>query len=342
MIQPNALFSDVAAGDPEWQNHIDGVDVLFSKSGSGSSTSYKLKATNPGTFRYKLSLENETGLDIKKKGSHLPDMLRHGVSLKDRNGASTTVFLTVPSMPANVGTGPNYPLSAAQKAEPAFVLDGYKPVKAHPNDRTDEMPITISYIPHTAPAVADCATAPAAAYLPLPSYANGKIARCIRIEGLEIPKHHEAHVHVAYEFRWKDVPGNWGSSSVDPTTAFRAGFNFKSTTTIELLEMPAGLEAQLDWKLRKIPANIRPAYKDAYMAAWDNTYTGNHALGLTFAGERVTAIGGFAFDPSAVGIPGIDVRLWKTAQADFCAGTPFAQTTTGSDGFYFIWKNGPR
>ena len=110
---PGTLLSDVATGDPDWTNNIDGVDVLFQKSGSGSSTNYKLKATNPGTFKYRLSLENETGIDIHVKGKQLPNIIRRGVSLKDRNGASTTVYLTVPSMPSSTGTGSNYPLSAS-------------------------------------------------------------------------------------------------------------------------------------------------------------------------------------------------------------------------------------
>ena len=69
-IQPGSLFSDVATGDPDWQNQIDGVDVMFKKSGTST---YTLKATNPGTFKYRLSLENETGIDIHVKGKQLPN-----------------------------------------------------------------------------------------------------------------------------------------------------------------------------------------------------------------------------------------------------------------------------
>ena len=100
-IEPGSLFSDVAAGDPDWQNQIDGVDVMFQKSGTST---YTLKATNPGTFKYRLSLENETGIDIHVKGKQLPNVVRRGYSIKDANGGSTTIFLTVPSMPANTGT----------------------------------------------------------------------------------------------------------------------------------------------------------------------------------------------------------------------------------------------
>ncbi len=343
---PGSFLTDVVTGDPDWTNHIDGVDVLFSKSGSGSTTTYKLKATNPGTFRYRLSLENETGLDIRTKGTHLPHILRHGTTLRDRNGASTTVYLTVPSMPTDTGTGANYPLTAAQKAEPAFVLDGWKPVRAAPNDWSDDMPITVSYIPHTAPAVADCSTA--TGYIPLPSSANGKIARCLRIEGLEIQRHREAHIHVAYEFRWKDTT-SWGSSSVDPTIAFRAGFNFKSTTAIELLEMPDDVEDRLDHELRKLPSAVRPAWKAEYMSQWSQAYKGSHALGLVFAGERSTSVGGFVFDPSANGRPDITVRLFSStpSSANRCnpglaygSGSLVASTATSADGFYFVSQTG--
>ena len=100
-IQPGSLFTDVAAGDPDWQNQIDGVDVMFQKN---SSTNYTLKATNPGTFKYRLDLDNETGIDIHVKGKQLPPIIRRGISIKDANGGSTTVYLTVPTMPAVTGT----------------------------------------------------------------------------------------------------------------------------------------------------------------------------------------------------------------------------------------------
>ena len=77
-INSGTLFSDVAVGDSDWQNNLDGVDVLFAKSGSGGSTSYTLKATNPGTFQYRLSLTNETGIDIHMKGKKLPNVIRRG------------------------------------------------------------------------------------------------------------------------------------------------------------------------------------------------------------------------------------------------------------------------
>jgi hypothetical protein len=85
---------------------------------------------------------------------------------------------------------------------------------------------------------------------------------------------------------------------------------------------------------------------------WDNVYTGSHALGLTFAGEKMTAVGGFVFDPTGNGRPNITVRLFKTvpSASNRCNPTyddSMAQAqaanlagwyTTGADGFYFIWQ----
>ena len=50
---------------------------------------------------------------------------------------------------------------------------------------------------------------------------------------------------MAYEFRWKNTP-NWGSGTVDPTLAFRAGFNFKSTTDDRARQRPVDVEERLD------------------------------------------------------------------------------------------------
>ena len=99
-----------------------------------SSTNYTLKATNPGTFKYRLDLDNETGIDIHVKGKQLPPIIRRGISIKDANGGSTTVYLTVPTMPAR----PARRTRSATLSEPAFQLTGYKPVTAHPDDRSDD------------------------------------------------------------------------------------------------------------------------------------------------------------------------------------------------------------
>ena len=84
---------------------------------------------------------------------------------------------------------------------------------------------------------------------------------------------------------------------------FRAGFNFKSTTVIKLDAAPSDLVARFTQQLNRLPAAVRPSYQAAFDALWNKTYTGVHALGLTFAGEKMTALGGFVFDPSGNGRP---------------------------------------
>ena len=94
------LLADIATSDADF-NHIDGFDVLF---GNGSSSLKKLQATNPGTFHYELDLQNETGVTMHTKGRALPPIIRNGVSIKDSNGGSTVVIITIPALPTNSGT----------------------------------------------------------------------------------------------------------------------------------------------------------------------------------------------------------------------------------------------
>jgi hypothetical protein len=260
-------------------------------------------------------------------------------------------------MPSAVGT----PIPPGVRIdEPAFVLKGWLPVIAHPNDRTDGMPISVKYVPldYATDGIGDGSPAPTAMecdapglqdeYKPLPWYADNKVAWCLKIEGVEIPKSKSAHIHVNYEFRWLDT-GSWGSSSVDPALKFRAGFAFKSTTVLELDEFPEDLEDELDHQLRKLPAAIRPGIKAEIMGQWDQTYSGDRYLGLAMAGERMTAIGGFVFGSTGSGIKDVKVRIFKSPPAsgvDRCGdtytygGNYVASDLTDEDGFYFIWENG--
>ena len=68
------------------------------------------------------------------------------------------------------------------------------------------MPITVSYIPDSAawPPVSDCSDRDRRTSR-CPPNADGLVARCLKVDGVEIPKHHAAHIHVAYEFRWKNT-----------------------------------------------------------------------------------------------------------------------------------------
>jgi hypothetical protein len=347
-INSAALLADVATGDPDWVNHIDGVDVLFQKVSSGSTTKYTLKATNPGTFKYQLSLHNETGTEIHVKGRQLPNIVKNGVTLKDRNGATTTVYLTVPSMPASAGT-PS-PLTLDEQQAPAFVLSGYKPVRAYPTDGSeydhghwnDELPVQVSWLAEYPAGHSDCASLPATTVWNTTTLTDGKIVRCIKVEGLEIKKHGEAHVRVSYEFRWKNKAG-WGSNTSDAGQAFRAGFNFTSTTQVKLDDFNDDLLSYSHNHWSRLPQALKDKLLSDLQALWNTTYRGSHALGLAFAGEKVTALGGFLFDAGANGLPDITVRAFSSKpSSDACGSsvTPVASYTTGSDGFYFMWQIG--
>jgi hypothetical protein len=265
--------------------------VLFVKGSSNNQV--KLKNTNPGTFHYLLTLTNETGATI-----HDNTVLNYA------NGATASVILTVPALPGSVGT--TIPASALSFTNPntsSFTAQGGKAVHAHPDDKTDEMPIQVSYAA-SAPG-GDCSAA---------TYTNGQppdgaIVKCIKITGFSIPKHHSAKIDVSYEFALKNTDG-WNTNA---QAMFRAGFAFKSSTNVHL-DVPIGSNTS-------------------------GNYSGSQAAGLVGAGQQVTAVGGFVFGTNGNGVAGKTVKLYNTQVAD-CSTTSVASTTTMSDGFYFIWKSG--
>jgi hypothetical protein len=287
-ITPGNLLSDVVAADPNFQK-IDGFDVLF---GKGSATSaQKLKNTNPATFHYNLTLTNETGTTIHAKN----------VAISDKYGASAYAILTVPGLPGSVGT----PLpSGLGPTDPAFILSGNNAIHVHPDDKTDDMPVTISY--STTP-VADCTTV--STWTPGTPPA-GTAVKCIKIEGFAIPKHGKAKIDVNYEFRFKNTDG-W---ALNAQQTFRAGFAFKSFEGV----------------------TFDPTFPITSLQG--KTYTGNQAVGLVGAGQQSTAVGGFVFDTAGQGLSGILVKLYNAAPAtaDCLAVGTVATAITDADGFYFI------
>ena len=200
-VTPNALLGQVVTTDADFKN-VDGFDVLFTK-GSNNSV-LKLKNTNPGTLHYLLTLTNETGATI-----------HDNTVLNSANGATASVILTVPGLPANVGTPSRRARVAATRGlASAFTAQGGKAVHAHPDDKTDEMPVQVSYAT-TAPG-GDCSAA---------TYTNGQppdgaLVKCIKITGFSIPKHHKAKIDVSFEFAVKNTDG-WNTNA---QTMFRAGF----------------------------------------------------------------------------------------------------------------------
>jgi hypothetical protein len=135
--------------------------------------------------------------------------------------------------------------------------------------------------------------------------------RCIIVSGFTVPRRHRAEIDIEFEFRWKKTL-NWDANA---NLFFFSGFPFKAT-------------------VQAIFTN--PAV----------TRTGFFTEGLVGAGQKVTAIGGFAFNSLAQPTTGLKIRLFNTtADATFggaCLSDAklVAQDTVNADGFYFIWKKG--
>ena len=300
-VSPSNLLSDVAAADADFK-HIDGFDVLF---GNGTGALLKLKNTNPGTFHYQLTLTNETGAAL-----HAPN-----VTIDDKRGGSVTVYLTGPSLPSNIGWGPNaMPASAlayTDATRSAFAVQGGRPVRVHPDDKTDDMPVTIKWLgalPGGSPSCSDVADPDSGSPWTTGQPADGTIVKCIKIEGMAIPKHGRAQIDVNYGFALKGMD-LWPA---DAQARFIAGFAFKSTTTVQLDSNP-----QLG-------------------SLANRTYVGNQVAGLVGAGQQVTAVGGFVFDGNGAGVAGAPVKVFGAAQTSCAATTGLATTvTTMADGFYF-------
>ncbi len=302
----SGLLADVVTTDAEFQR-IDGFDVLFA---NGSGSNKELRATNPGSFHYELDLRNETGVTMHVRGKPLPSIVQNGVSIRDRNGGSVAVIVTVPSLPTNVGTPiPGSAAGYTNLGTPAFRLSGWRPVRANPDDRSDLMPMTVSW---ANPANGDCLAASVAWTVGTPS--SGALVKCLKIEGLEIPRHRKARVHLDFAFAPQGTDG-WASNA---QSLFRAGFSFKAQTQVTL----------------------DPDFPISTLAG--KTYVGSSTAGLVGAGQPLTAIGGFVLDGSGTGIDGATVKLFNTAPtpaSDRCTSTAFvAQATTEADGFYFIYQ----
>ena len=299
-ITPSALLSDVVQTDPD-MNPMDGFDVLF---GQPSGSTVKILNTNPGTFHYRLSLRNETGLLLHARN----------VAINGRNGGSATTILTVPGLPANLGTGISLPSGVLGGPEPAFIMQGSHAIHVHPNeDESVELDAIIqwAYLGETAGSLGDCTTVPTLTWH-TGQPADGAVIRCIKVSDYAVPKHGKPKIDVNYEFRWKGTTG-WASTA---GSAFHAGFSFRDQTSI----------------------TFDPASAFAFASLAGTTITGTEVVGLVGAGEKITGIGGFAYNASGQGIAGVTIKLFNSASTNSCtSGTPVAQDTTSADGFYFIW-----
>jgi hypothetical protein len=267
-----------------------------------------LKTTNPATIKVKLDVSNNTG-----------------VPMNTTNGNTASAVLTVPGMPTSCGLGAfncaTQPTPTGNN-DPAFVL---KKAKAHPDDKTDDLPVSVQILTYTG-YVANgntCTYKTANASLwsdPSSSLPSGVAAKCIRASGFAIPDKHFARLSFQFQFRMTGTDG-WPTNP-DAKLFFRAGFSFAETTSVTF-SSPA------------------------------TTKSSNLSFGVVGAGQKVTAVGGYAYDQNANGIPGLSVRLFKTpppanttpgAAVSWCgASDPYnhvAQDTTQGDGFFFIWRTG--
>jgi hypothetical protein len=280
-IQPANLEDETATTDADFK-HVDGVDALFKK--DGNLTTLRLQNTNPGTVHYQLTLNNITGVVI--------------------DAATGSTAKTILEVPAITSCG-SISCPSAVLNGPAWVLKAAKAVHVHPDDKTDDMPVQLSY---KASGTCTDETGYVSSLASIPTGAP----KCIRVTGYAIPKHERARLDVHFEFRWKDT-GGW-SSNPDAKLYFRSGFAFKSTTTVNFPVAPS-VRTSID------------------------------AAGLVVAGQRVTAMGGFAFNSAGAPSTGYLIRAFNLQTDASCtiAGTDprvVAQDVISADGFYFIWKKG--
>ena len=315
------LLADVAASDANL-NRVDGFDARFAISGSSttSAAGARLFATNPGMFHYELDLRNRTGVTMPMRGRPLPIVIRNGFVIAERTGGSTVVIITVPSLPASTGLA-SVPGSTADLGSPAwaqlpensaFKAAGSRSVQAHPDDRSIDVNIVVSWAA-SAPG-GDCLATSGITWIS-GQPTSGAFVKCVKVEGLEIPNNQVAHVHVDVAFGLTGSDG-WAANAA---TAFRAGFPFTSQTRVTL---------DADFPIASLAGK---------------TYVGNDVAGLSGAGERITAIGGFVFDQNGRGIANAKVRLYTTAPpaAKRCTAAGLvAETRTDANGVYFLWKRG--
>jgi len=189
----------------------------------------------------------------------------------------------------------------------AWSVKGANGVHVGPDDRTDAMPLVYTY---KASGVCTDETG----YVSDLNSITDKAPKCILVKGFAIPKKHRAKLDVHLEFRWKNTQ-NWVPSP-DPKLYFRSGFAFKATT------------------IATFP--LAPTTRVSYQSN-----------GVVVAGQRASAVGGFAFDAFGVPVPsGYVVRLFNNAPtANACSiaatdPTVIAQSVVMADGFYYVWKAG--
>jgi len=214
------------------------------------------------------------------------------------NAANDNTARAVIEVPSMTSCGVSCPsgLNPGMTTLPAWVLKGRKSVRVRPDDQTDDLPVEFRY-----KASGACTLNPADYSTTLPADAA---PRCIMVSGFALPKRHKARLDINFEFRWKKTDG-WPATP-DSKLLFRSGFAFKSTVAL------------------------------TWLTPTPTTRLGYFSVGLVGAGQKVSAVGGFAFNDIGEALSGYKVRLFNNLTDTVAV----AEDTTTADGFYFMWKKG--
>ncbi len=227
----------------------------------------------------------------------------------DINAANGATLKTVIEIPPMTNCGGVPCASSVDKNLAAWSLKGARAIHVWPDDRTDDMTVQFTY-----KATGDCSV-DGGSYTANLSSIPSSAPKCVMVTGFAIPKKHRARIDLHLEFRWKEST-NWAASP-DPKLYFYSGFAFKSTSTAYF-------------------PNVVPSVRTSLQSA-----------GLVAAGQRVTAAGGFIFDPAGNPAADYHVRLFNLA-ADASAPNACAagnakvvsDAKVSADGFWFVWKTG--
>ena len=231
---PARLLSDVATSDPDWQHHLDGVDVMFTRRARAHRRPTSSRRPTRARSTTACRSTNETGLDIRDQGHPiLRTSSRRGCStLRTRTALRPSIYLTVPSMPNDVARGAELPAHRwlSWPSRPSS-SSGNKPVKAHPDDRSRRPADHRLYIPSTRLPLPTAA--PPATYIPLPdrmptASSRGASADRRRLDIPKQPRRQRLRTST-YEFRWKGTAelGHTVDQLLDPTVALPSGFHLQ-------------------------------------------------------------------------------------------------------------------
>src|SRR4029077_20241347 len=191
------------------------------------------------------------------------------------DAANGATLKAVIEVPPMTGCGGVACASSVDKTIAAWSLKGAKAIHVWPDDHTDDMTVQFAY-----KATGDCSV-DGGTYTPNLSSIPSAAPKCIMVTGFAIPKTHRARIDLHLEFRWK-ASGNWAASP-DPKLYFYSGFAFKSTSTANF-------------------PNVVPSVR-----------TSTQSGGLDRSGQRVTATGGFIFDPAGNPAANYHVRVFSLA-----------------------------